>query len=998
MRLSDVLKLPKQPHSLSIIKDFLEQPLSHTDYQAAFSYYFEICISLEAYDMVFEEGEKVLHEIELQTETPYFEKILKALIDASLHLQKYDEMRNYIDIRKQKLPILKQYLGILDDILYKKALQLPYLDDILRVIKDVIPPDVKIYCHQELFYIYKQDHQDEMALKELYALYDYDLKSQYIGEELILLTRLQRYDEVIQKALKELRDNQQSIYILKPLFEAYLAKDDLHKASTLESEYEEAIDQAADDIKKDIYELIIKLYQKMDNKPSVDYYQKKLKAILKTIDKKSVKVETDVPKEEKVVFVEKVVDKSMKHQTILEDLERAHDLIIYAHLIDEKLALRDYLRQFFIQVETYLKAKDYIVYLEAESPNLFHYKVERLYDKTILNQLLSDTIISHVLKSGEEVFEETKALKLSKNVITQKDYEDDIKFVYAFPLGDQGVFLAHFEQEIKDPGEHYDLLKLVSAILFAHVLDEKKLTKIKEENRFYSEVINAPILAYRELNDHRSTYNEAAQNMFNIDKHHHFELFLRDVSYEHVNHYKQTIQHLLNHSGETSDLTYRYQEKHIHEKLYGLKIGEEHIVMSLFFDETLTVEEAKELVEQATIDPETDLGNRFLFHKESDDHLKDKATFLLIELDEQMKHIYGHEQMKLYFKEFAQHTKKYFNEGVTYRYDFNQLLVVLPYNDIRSVTKIVKEYFRYLDVYVSKILRFEKFNAHMGILRYPVVTIEKHLEKVMRFLDIALNKAKREKEDKYVFFVYRDYEDELFEQQVIDHLNVAIEEKSLGLVFNQITDIKKNRVWQYESELALLNLSIDNRYLMAIAKKRNRLVDLERFHIKKVCQFLVDLEKKTERLIKITIPVSKETFLDATFNPFLLGTLKEYGIPYEFIRIKFDMDLRPSHYANQIQELIDRGISLDTTSLDMALAYPFHALHLEAKKESIKWHSYVAKVKEMLESFQMALVIRNIKTKDQKEALERLGVNYIEGSLYKQLPAPILIQKIKESL
>ena len=417
--------------------------------------------------------------------------------------------------------------------------------------------------------------------------------------------------------------------------------------------------------------------------------------------------------------------------------------------------------------------------------------------------------------------------------------------------------------------------------------------------------------------------------------------------------------------------------------------------MSLFFDETENLNEAKSLIDQATTDPETDLGNRFLLHKESNDLLKDKASLLLIELDEQLKHIYGHEQMKLYFKEFAQHTKKYFNEGKTYRIDFNQLLVVLPYNDIRSVTKIVKEYFRYLEVYESKVLRFEKFNANMGILRYPVVTVEKSLEKMMRYLDIALEKAKRDKEDKYVFFVYRDYEDELFEQQVIDHLNVAIEEKSLGLVFNQITDIKKNRVWQYESELALLNLSIDNRYLLAIAKKRNRLADLERFHIKRVCEFLVDLEKKTERLIKITIPISRETFLDPTFNSYLLGTLKNYGIPYEFIRIKFDMELRASHYSNQIQELIDCGIALDTTSLEMALSYPFHALHLDMKKESIKWNSYVSKVKEMLEAFQMALVIRNVKTKDQKEVLERLGVSYIEGSFYKQLPAPILIQKNK---
>jgi EAL domain-containing protein (putative c-di-GMP-specific phosphodiesterase class I) len=296
------------------------------------------------------------------------------------------------------------------------------------------------------------------------------------------------------------------------------------------------------------------------------------------------------------------------------------------------------------------------------------------------------------------------------------------------------------------------------------------------------------------------------------------------------------------------------------------------------------------------------------------------------------------------------------------------------------------------------ILKYEKFNANLGVLRYPVVTTEKNPEKLYRYLDIALEKAKRDREDKYEFFVFRDYENELFEQQVIDHLNVAIEQKSLGLVFNQITDIKKNRVWQYESELALHNLSIDSKYLVAIAKKRNRLVDLEKFHIEKICEFLVELEKQTERLIKLTIPISRETFLDPTFNSFILGLFKKYGIPYEFVRIKFDMDLRASHYAPQIQELVDHGIGLDTTSLDMALNYPFHALHVDIKKESLKYNTYLTKVKELLETFQMALVVRNVKTKDQKEALDRLGINYIEGPLYKQLPANILIQKIKESL
>ncbi len=995
MRLSDVLKLPKQPHSLSIIKDFLEQPLSHLDYQAAFSYYFEIAIELELFELVFEEGEKVLKEISLQADSPYFEKILKHIIKAAIKLEQFEKARIYIDQRRQMLPILKQYLGILDEIEYKKAIGLPYLEDLMKVLKDIIPDPIKIFCLEEMFIIYRDEHQYEMALNSLYELYEFDLESEYFNDELRLLVNLKKHDELIKKALNSLRDSKKNPQAVLALLEVYIDKEDFHKASTLEAEYEELIDKEDEVFKKKAYELIIALYKKMDNKPSVDYYQKKLKSIQRVLDKKVKQVAQEKPE---IVVIEKAEVKSMKHEHILEHLEMSHDLIQFSHLIDEKLILREYLRVFFMHVDSYIKTKEFVIYLKGESPNLFHYKKERLYDKTIIDGFVDDTVIQRALNKGEEIVEDTKTIRWPKNIITQKDFEEDIKFIYTYPLGDVGAFAVHLEEELADPGKYYDLFKLISAILFAHVLDEKKLSKLKTENRFYEHVLNSPILAYREHRENRSSYNDEAQKLFNIDKHYHLELFLRDVSYEHIHTYKETISRLLNKSGESREIHYRYQEKNILEKLYSLKIGDEHIIMSLFFDQTEDVKDAKELIEKATVDSETGLSNDYALSLELEDLLKDKASLILIELDQNLKHIYGSEKISHYFKEFAQHTKKFFNGGTTYRYDFNQILVIIPYNDIRSVTKTIKDYVKYLEAYESKILKFEKFNANMGILRYPVVTVEKQKDKLLRYLDIALEKAKREREDKYEFFVFRDYEDELFEQQVIDHLNVAIENQNLGLIFNQITDIKKNRVWQYESELVMFNLAIDSKYLLTIAKKRNRLADLERFHIKKVCEFLVELEKETERLIKLTIPVSRGTFLDPTFNPYILGLFKKYGIPYEFIRLKCDMDLRANHYQEQIQELIDHGISLDTTSLEMALSYPFNALHVDLKKENLKYNSYLHKMKELLEGFQMALVVRGVKTKDQKEALELLGIMYIEGSIYKQLPAPTLIKKIKESL
>ncbi len=795
MRLSDVLKLPKQPHSLSIIKDYLEQSLSHHDYQAAFSHYFEIAFSLEAYDMVVSEGERVIKDIKDQADTEYTEKIIKSVIHACLKVGKLEQAKSYIALRKEKLPMLKQYLGILDEIEYKKAVGLPYLDDVLKVLSDVVPESTKVFCHQELFKLYEADHQYEMALLSIYELYNYDLKRDYFNQELRLLLHLDRIDEALKKAQAELKSNRSNIFAVLILLECYIRKNDLYKASNLEAEYEEEIDKQSDEFRKKAYEKIIELYKAMDNKLSLDLYQKKLKSISKTIDKK-VKPQEE-KKEPEVVFIEKIEKKETVRQDLFKTLEISHDLIEYSHLIDEKLLLRDYLRVFFMHVDSYIKPKEYVIYLENESPNLFHYKKERLYDKTIISSFLEDTVIQVVMKSGNEILDEAKALRAPKNIITQKEYEDDVKFVYAFPLGDQGVFQVHFDQEIKDPGIHYDLLKLISAILFAHLQDEKKLSKLKTENRYYQAVLNSPFLAYREYREERSTYNEEAMKLFQIDRHQHIELFLRDVSYDDVNLYKESLKKLMMRSGEQKELLYKYQEKHILEKMYSLRIGDDMVVMSIFVDQTKVVTDTKELIEKATVDPETGLPNLYQFQQSFKEEIKDKASLILIELSEELKHIYGMENILKYFKEFSQHTKKFFNEGNTYRYDFNQLIVVLPYNDIRSVTKVVKDYIKYLDHYESKILKYEKFNVNLGILRYPVVTIDKDPEKIMRYLDIALEKAKRDKEEKYVFFVYRDYEDELFEQTVIDHLNVAIEEKSLGLVFNQITDVKKNRVWQY---------------------------------------------------------------------------------------------------------------------------------------------------------------------------------------------------------
>ena len=98
----------------------------------------------------------------------------------------------------------------------------------------------------------------------------------------------------------------------------------------------------------------------------------------------------------------------------------------------------------------------------------------------------------------------------------------------------------------------------------------------------------------------------------------------------------------------------------------------------------------------------------------------------------------------------------------------------------------------------------------------------------------------------------------------------------------------------------------------------------------------------------------------------------------------------------RINELIDHGISLDATSLDVALTHPFNALHMNHKKLDTKWKHYIQSIHNVLTELGIAFVIRNVKTKADKDELKNMGIRYVEGNVYKKVTSEDLIQKIKE--
>ena len=993
MELADILKLKNEPESLNVISDYLTKPLVQFEYERAVLSYVKIANHLELFDLSIKEGSKYLKTIEERKATKYRADIYYNLFKAALSTKKYDLSLTFLKKRRELLPQLEQYKSLIDELERLKALNEDYLDVLLSLKREIIPKDILLFVNEELYkyYFNKKEYQNcEEILNELYEL---TLNNKY-SNELIKLTYLQeKYELVITKSEDLIENNANDLYTIIYYISSLRITKKHRKANTIEAEYEKAIDNSSDEnFKLFAYNEIIKLYEEQNSQVSIGLYQDKLKTI-----KKQVKTKPKEQVKEVIKVTEIKTSQVLRDAKYIEYFSWIKEWLVYSKSIKLNEPFREYLRKLFIEIDKKISFEDVVIYANNffES-NLYHYKKGRLYDKKVIDFYIENTIISEVLQSKKAVFGIPEYLKTTKNILTQKPIEDEIKYLYGIYINKDAAIAFNLDEAIKDPGLIYELLSGIATIINLRLLDEIDNKRLNNESKYLDNIINNPIMPMRRMTVGRSLYNDKAVELFNIDNKLHIELFLREVELEDAKNYQKVIERLFSYPNETNIIKYSFQDLIIIEYLFAVKLNEEVTIFSYFIDATKNYETEEKLTMKANYDSETGLKNKNCFEENTNKYFNEKTTFVLIELNESIRNIYGNERLNKFFIEFSQATKKHFNENEIYRYDFNQLLLVLNYNDVRTVNNTLNNYFNVINHLDSNILKYEPFNANAGVLRYPVVTTEKNLDKIYRYLDIALNKAKLLKKD-YIDFTFRYYEEDVFEQEVIDYLNEAIENKKLSIRFKQIINLEHNRVANYESEIYLPNLKIDSKYLINIAKKRNKLIDLEYYHLELVASFLHEIDKVTNYLINIILPISAETFLSNEFENHFTATLKKYKIPAEFIKVLCDIKLTKQKDIAKAQKLINYGITLETTNIDTILNADFKSLHLNYQSNG-KWRNYLEITNQMLIDNNLSLTIRDVNKPEIREQLRKIGINYIEGEIYRKISAEDLMNQIKGNI
>lgn len=996
MTINDILKLEHTHESLNVINAFLNMPISQIDYETSILKYLEITDELKLYELGLKEAKSFLVTVELNKPTNKRVLIYKYLFEFSLYSNLYNEALNYLNLRKELLPHMEKYQSLLDELKYNKALNLSYYEILIKLKQDIIPNEIKIFVNEEIYLYHFSNQEYDECIKVVTELYDETLNKKYENLLIKLLYLNEQYEKVVLKSSFLIDENNQSIETIIYLISALRMQKKYRRASSIEAEYEHIIDNSNDLLVKEFaYEEIIKLYETMANQLSVDLYKSKLQKVKRQL--RNTKEPKEAVKEE-IIIKEIETKKLLSDANYLKHFSWIDEWLHFSHDLDLNIFFREYLRTLFIEIDKKIKFQDIIVYnnLVSDDSNYYHYKKERLYDKKVTNFYIENTIISETISNQTAIFGTFDQLNFTKDIITQKDIKDDFQYIYSIYLNDDLVICFYFDEVIKDQGLYFELLKGIGTIINLRIIDQSKNLHLKAETKYFQELIDNKVMPMRKMTLGKSYYNKVAQELFKIDYNKHLELFLRDVDLEDSKLLNDKIKRIFNYPNETAVIKYKYQDLVILEYLYAINIDNEITIFSNFINLTESFKLEQNLLNKATNDLETGLLNKNSLLTNFKNYLNDKTTLVLIDLNTDIKEVYGVEKTNQYFIEFANITKKHFNESDCYRYNYNQLIVVLNNNDIRRINNIMNDYFIVINNLKSNVLKHEDFKVSSGFIRYPVTTTETNVNKVFKYLDVALAEAKR-KNINYADFTYSLYEQDVYEQEVINYLNEAIENKKINLRFKQIINLDRNTILNYESELYLANINIDFRYLLNIAKKRNKLIDLEYFHIEVVASFLNEIFSETGYYVNVLIKLSKETFFEPDFLDYLTLIFKKYKVPLKHIKILCDFEITRQRDLVVAEKVIKYGIKIETTNMDTLLNLNVDALHLNYK-DSVKHRNYYKAINEYLTSLNTILIIKNVSKTEVRTTLKKLDITYIEGSIYKRLESMELINQIKANI
>lgn len=1000
MTLDALLKLPKTHETIQAIESFLSVTSNEQQIAHAKLFYASILFELHQHETSIQVLFEMLDSLKNKTDDPLYIDALSLWINNDLALNDFTSAKEHIEQKRRALPILKQYLYYIDLIEWAKAQDEPFEHYIDKALEDALPEAIR-----QKFQLIKLDRYVETGAFDLAMDTIRQLRNRLLSPEVSQTIRFIELDILLESkhydAILNITQSGES-----PLFEYYhlsalIGLKKYHQASIYEVEHEKTFESLPIDVQKKIYLKLVELYEIQKDTLSMDNYQKKLKQLKKqeasspkVVEPKPATVtpiQTEVIIEKKVI---PVVEKRLIERS--KDFEAIHRLLISGLSLKPELDTREKMRLLLAEGLSNLPFSTALIY---HQDSLKQYKKERLYDKSIEKEDLFKSVLYIAYQKQEDIIEETDIIRWNYDLLTKAPYDtNQVKRVYCYPL--EGGAIAYYQIDDANALFYDDYLKLLSTLLEKLLLTANQSDKTAAKLDLFEAIVNSNLFAIKLETEEGITLNPLATQWFGLDTHTTLSAFLTQMKGEDQIKYQQFKQNL-SKTNNAQTIIYTYHDRIIEETALWIHPKGNAILLSECHDITNRVFEKNELESQARIDGLSSELNAYAFHIDSAMWFNQKATFVLIQLSglDAIESLYGKPKVDEFFNEFIQITKGLLEGSTLYVFDRQQTMLVLPYNDVRTVEKNLNHYFKMLKDTPSKVLSKQPFLAYAGVIRYPVNTTETKLDKFLRFIHLALEKAKRRFAiTPFQYFDFQDYQEEQFEVSVIEQMDEAITHEQLKLSYTPIIHLLTNKVFLYQVNPYMDALSVDANYYYLIAKKRLQIDRLDKYVLKSAFKYLNQLSKSTDKYIRISIAIDEDTFRLKDFNAYVIGLFKQYDLPYSVIELAIKSTGLSPVELMKTKELADLGIHIGVSEWVHATTPSVHFIHRKEpmKLDQIRTFDFILSFKDFLHNHQMGLIFEHLDDADKRKLKDYAPIYVKEQKLsYTEEKLTALIEGVK---
>ena len=1047
MILSELLQLNKTNASINKIDLFINEQIKNSyEHLKALSYKAIILHSLGKTN----EALRILYQyipFFNEIETDGIIAICDGIIDICLDVGRFDEAKKYIKTKQSYLPISKSVLNLKDNI--KLYLALNDIDNAKDVLEKYLHEDITkeeaIFAKVELSKIYfrlglydkymniiidpEKYYQDNFKTSEL----------QEIGYNRIYIAFVSaNYLKVISDANKYLADEALlDIYKIKSstlLMKAYLKNNDFKKASIVESDYCEYLSKdlleeslAFSYVAKELYEKTHTVYSINEYQNKInefEEYKKELKNINKKQKKKS-KEEIVIPvlskdteeiisdniftrnlfeeKKEAEIFNQKInyEPKEIKNIVLSENYFKLEKVFSAICEIDLSLKFREIFRLTAIEIEREFNISEmYILYFDKNYKGM-HYKKERVYDKKLSYDDITNTINYAAINFSSEAFLDNEDTKYNKNILTNELYED-IPYAIAMPLFDNvkvmGSIAFFSNDDFLKKEMTYESLRLITKVLntrFLISIEERRVEANNKKLFFLRDNLNSGM---KEQIDDYLTFSPQACKILGVYPDMMIDDYFNKMKASDVGKYKNILDELyaLNSNDLRLEYDFKRDDKYIRISEKFFSFVDEGIVNIISIIDDITDEntDKNNLINLAYQNPISKMDTEVKLLVDLGDIYKYKVLSLavidIIDFD-LYRSLYGYNFSNQLIYTVGKNLIKAFENNFSikvYHLEIDRYVVLFEsINDKRVIDSMLNKAFEFVTKSLYELNSRVDLRFNAGVYRLPKNnSINKESEILYYALD-ALDDAKgiNGKANHICHFDGVLHKKKFNENALVTHVSEAIDHGMLSITYKQIVDLDNNKLFAYTIGLNLDNYDIDYEFIDYVIKRRGLIVNLEKYAISNTLKELKNLYDSVKGYLLCIVDVSKET-LEDNFLSFINTQFKFYKVPTEYLVFKVS-DLG---YAKKLKSLgfkVAGSIMSDLINDNLDYFYiNYKEFSLDAIKEVI----------DICNKHNTLYVIDNIDTKEDMAIAKLNKFGVIFGNYYnKALRMKNIIEKMK---